>query len=361
MKNLIIELFPTLVLSLISVSVCFPVMIKLSSKLGLVDRPNDRKVHYKPIPAIGGLVITMSLIPVLIYNPALPALLKEHKVIAISMLILMVTGLLDDRFGLSPRIRLLIQAGCATWAAMSGYNISSLHGIMGIGHIPTIISWILTAIIITGVTNAFNLIDGIDGLAGSLSLANIIVLGLVAVFIDQEKWLALLLPMAIGLLIFLKYNWRPAKVFMGDSGSLLFGFLTTVIGIHFINASSGLSKEDGEVVTVIVSACCMIPVIDSLRVFYGRMKKGNSPFKADKTHLHHIFLKLHLAHTIATKRLLNLHIVLILLSVIGLKWFTLPWIILGQIAGTFLYISGVRIMSYFQRWYRFLKLQEMSN
>lgn len=360
MISIITELLPAAACSFIAAWVLFPVLIKISPLLGLVDAPDYRKVHQKPIPAIGGLVIGSALVPAALCSSFLRSFIAVHPALVVTMFILLVTGVADDRVQLPAKLRLLIQLGCAAWMAGVGVRLESLHGLLGIYQLPVAASWLLTIVVITGVTNAFNLIDGIDGLAGSLSLANMVLLGTLSIVMHQYSWLQLLLPLTAGLVVFLKYNWRPAKVFMGDSGSLLFGFVIATLGVYFIKEGSRVNLPTGKCVTVVVTACCMIPVADALRVFYGRIKKGVSPLRADRTHLHHLLLKHHLAHSRATMRLLTMHVSLALFSAAASRFVGVPFIILAQAATVLLYVGWVRMMYFFQRWYRFIKKTELA-
>lgn len=360
MKYMITDLVPVALFSLGVALILFPVLIKLSPRLGLVDIPDYRKVHRQPIPAIGGLVIGSSFILTVLFSSVLRSFILQHQALVVAMLVLMITGTVDDRCSLPAKIRLLIQLGCAAAVASAGVRLESMHGLLGIYALPVPASWLLTVMIITGVTNAFNLIDGIDGLAGSLSLVNMLLLAVMSLLIHRTGWLQLLLPLIAGLVVFLKYNWRPAKVFMGDSGSLLFGFFIAAMGVYFIKEGQAINLATGKLFTVMVTGYCMIPVLDALRVFYGRIQKGVSPFRADRTHLHHLLLKHHLVHSKATLKLLTMHISLVVLSAAASRFINVPWIILGQAVWVLLFVWVVRIMSLFQRWYRFIKKMELA-
>ena len=229
METLLYQLAFTLIFSVAAAMVLFPLLIKLSPKLGLVDQPDHRKLHLKPIPAIGGFVIVLSLLTVMPFSTPMRDFILSHAATSAAILAMMLIGLFDDRLNLSVKLRLGVQILCAIAIAFDGERITSLHGLLGITQLPLVIQYFLTVFIVTGVTNAFNLIDGIDGLAGSIAIVNIGVLMVMSILVRGFDWLFLLVPFFGALIVFLRYNWRPAKIFMGDSGSLVFGFIVFVV------------------------------------------------------------------------------------------------------------------------------------
>ncbi|BAV06882.1 UDP-GlcNAc:undecaprenyl-phosphate GlcNAc-1-phosphate transferase [Filimonas lacunae] len=360
MKPELIQVLLAAGCSLIAALILFPLFIKISAPLGLVDKPDYRKIHRKPVPAVGGLVIASVLVVAALCSSALRSFMMSQAAMVTSMFVLAVTGMVDDRCNLPAMLRLLIQVGCAVAMAATGIRLESLHGLLGIQQLPPVASWLMTIFIITGVTNAFNLIDGIDGLAGSLSLANMVLLSVMSLVMHRLNWLLLLLPLIAALLVFLQYNWRPAKVFMGDSGSLLFGFFIATMGVHFIKEAQSVNIATCKLFTVVVTGYCMIPVMDALRVFYGRIKNGVSPFQADRTHLHHLLLKHHLLHSRATTKLLFMHLGMVLLSALASRFISVQWIIVAQAIWVLFFVWVVNTMSCFQRWYRFIKKRELA-
>ncbi|HNP22888.1 MAG TPA: MraY family glycosyltransferase [Panacibacter sp.] len=356
-EQLFAYLLPTVV-TIIIVMLLLPLLIKLSPALKLVDIPNERKVHKTPIPAIGGMVIVVSVIITYFIVPSLHTLLTNSMAFAICLVLLMITGVVDDRLNISAALRFLIQIGCAVFVAANGIRLTSLHGILGLYEIPVAVQYMLTVTVITGVTNAFNLIDGIDGLAGSFSVINLTVLSIIAVLTGQEQWLALFLPLVAALLVFLKYNWRPAKVFMGDGGSLFFGFFTVTSGIMLIEKSFATNNSFSTTFMLVISAACIIPVVDTVRVFYQRMQKGRSPFSADKNHLHHWLIKHYMVHSQATRKLLRMQIMLIVLSIGASFFMNITVVIVSQALFVLLYTKLLKFNNLFFRWYRYIKTVE---
>lgn len=356
-EQLIAYLAPILATTIISMLI-LPLLIKLSPALKLVDIPNERKLHKFPIPAIGGMVIVISVMITSFIVPSLHTLLGNNMAFAVCLVVLMVTGVVDDRLNISAALRFFIQIVCAIYVAMNDIRLSSLHGIFGIYEIPVAVQYILTVIVITGVTNAFNLIDGIDGLAGSFSVVNLTILSVIALITGQQEWLLLFLPLISALLVFLKYNWRPAKVFMGDGGSLFFGFLTVTSGIMLIEKSYAINNPFSVTFMLMISAAVIIPVIDTVRVFYQRMQKGKSPFAADKNHLHHWLIKHYMVHSQATKKLLSMQIIMIILSVAASRFIDITIVIIAQALFILLYTRLLKFNNLFFRWYRYIKTIE---
>lgn len=350
-------------ITLLSVIICrllMPQMVKYSVALRLVDVPNDRKLHKKPIPAIGGLVMMITMIIIAFCSAAMGQLIKENIALSICLLTLLVLGLIDDRFDLSAKLRFFIQIVCALVFAKYGARITNLHNIFKIHELPVFVQYTVTVIIIVGVTNAFNLIDGIDGLAGSIAMVNILLLSLLCIFIDAAQWLWLLIPLAGSLAVFLKYNWRPAKLFLGNGGSMFLGFLMVAISVFLIEKCehANVSISFSRYYFVIISACFIIPVTDTFRVIYQRIKTGRSPFSPDKNHLHHLFIRQSLVHSQAALRITGFHIFITFLSVISVRFLPISFVITGQLLLVTLYTAFIRFSILFARWYRFIKKYE---
>jgi UDP-GlcNAc:undecaprenyl-phosphate GlcNAc-1-phosphate transferase len=336
----------------------FPLLIKLSPALGLVDRPNQRKVHGRPVPAIGGLVLLSSICITTLLSGALRSLLGQYPIFFSALAVISLTGLLDDRFDLSPRLRLLIQVACAGAVAGSGIRIDSLQGFLGIHSLSIPFQYLLTIIVMVGVTNAFNLMDGIDGFAGSLSLINIGVLCVLCVLAGEASWLSFLLPLTGALAVFLRYNWRPAKVFLGDGGSLFMGFLMITLGMHLLQKTGHAGSHNAALFMVTITGMSMLYVLDALRVFYRRIKKGVSPFKADRTHLHHLLLRHRLGHAKTTRKLIGIHLGILAVSLVSAPFLSMHWVILLQVIWVFAFVHFVHFMTNFYRWYRFIRTME---
>ena len=273
-----------------------PIIKKIAVKVNLTDKPNHRKVHTLPIPLIGGISIALVCILVLSISGNKIEIIKEYSPIISSGLVLLIIGVIDDKSDLNAKYKLIIQLILAFIIALSGTRITSFYGFLGIHEIATWAQYLLTIIVITGVVNAFNLMDGVDGLVGGLSLLGFSMFLVSSIFYD-DYFLGKISVIFIGAIIgFLRFNLSRKKIFMGDAGSLFLGFILVTFGIHFMEKQHIANDYGYAYGFLILVAFFSIPVLDSIRVYLGRIKKGNSPFKADKSHFHHLLLSAGLTH-----------------------------------------------------------------
>lgn len=283
-------------LALILALIFIPIIKKIAVKVNLVDKPNYRKVHATPVPLVGGISIAITTLIVLVVSGNKLAIIKEYLPILSSGLTLLIVGVIDDKTDISAKYKLVIQLLLSFFIAFSGTRITSLYGLLGIYEIATWMQYALTILVIAGVVNAFNLMDGVDGLVGGLSLLGFTMF-LVASIFYNNYFLGKISVIFIGAIIgFLKFNLSKKKIFMGDAGSLFLGFILVTLGIQFMEDQHVNHDYGYAYGFLILVAFFSIPVLDSLRVYVGRMKQGNSPFKADKSHLHHLLLTAGLTH-----------------------------------------------------------------
>lgn len=274
-----------------------PIVIKLVHKFDLMDIPDHRKQHKQPTPSMGGLAIIASMligfILCLFFMDNV-----EWLFIIVSIFSFSLMGFVDDWKDLNAKLKLLVQIGLSISAYFLGFKLDYGFGLFGIYEIAAPISFILTVGIYILLINAYNLIDGIDELAGGLLSINAIIF--VVVFFELEQYAyATLSVITFGAVRgFLKFNAHPAKIFMGDSGSLPLGMLMALFTfktLQFIKMDSGVHASVDWIFPAVV-ALNSIPLFDTLRVFTIRILKGRSPFSADRIHLHHLFLKNKLGH-----------------------------------------------------------------
>lgn len=256
------------------------VLIKLSQTLGLQDIPNSRSSHKKIIPRSAGLGFTSAvLISLLICDFAH---MVEYFEIYISIFFIMIVGLIDDRFCLSHRVKFLALSVIIIYIVLNGLQIYTLGTYMGISmHLPVWLSILFSVFAIIGFSNALNLMDGLDGLASGLSIVMLVTFFMIGFLHNDELMITLSLTFIITLIAFLIFNWYPAKIFMGDSGSLTLGFTIAVLAVKSLEYMAPSS------VLFIVG----LPLMDTFIVMRRRMQRGISPFLADKNHLHHFLYK----------------------------------------------------------------------
>ena len=260
-------------------------VISFSKKEGLVDIPNERKIHTKPISRIGGVAIwastmlTFLCLVFLCYYPY--GSLLSGILLGSSLMFLL--GLIDDIYNLNAKFKLFIQVAIATLVYLLGVQINELPIAGGID--LGIFSYPITLLWIVGISNAVNFIDGVDGLAGSVVTVNAITLAIIAVTMTPSNPISALIGfiLAGSMLAFLTFNFNPAKIFMGDSGALFSGFLLATISITGVMKAATLAI----IVPFVVLA---VPIMDITYASLRRILKGKSPFVADSEHIHHKLL-----------------------------------------------------------------------
>jgi UDP-GlcNAc:undecaprenyl-phosphate GlcNAc-1-phosphate transferase len=300
--------------------IAIPPIIALIRKFRLYDVPNARKEHISPIPTMGGIAIFAGMMVALFmwlpFSRQLPLVSFFFAI-----LVLFGLGILDDLKDLSARYKFVVQIGLAALLAISGVRITSFEGLFGIHELHYSAQFTITMVVIVGITNAFNLIDGIDGLAGGLGFMSLVTLGLFLTMNGDNQTALIAFALAGGLLAFLYFNFNPAKIFMGDTGSLVLGFVVAVLCIRLMQVNAVAPAPVLGHAPVFIFAIVLIPVFDTLRVFAVRLWNGKSPFAADKTHIHHLLTQQGFSHTFAAKLICFLH-GFILLEVYWLR--TLP-------------------------------------
>ena len=278
-----------------------PIVIQVAKDKKLFDEPDERKVHKTVIPTLGGLGIFAGfIIATLMGVPS--GITSELQYFAAATTVIFFLGLKDDILVLSASkkfIGQLVAAGIVI--KFGGVQLTNMHGFLGIYEIPHIASIVLTIFTIIVITNSFNLIDGVDGLAGSLGVLTTLVFGIYFFFAGQLTYAVMALALTGSIIAFLIYNFSPAKIFMGDTGSLLLGLVNSILVIKFINVAGNPAAKFGlEASPAIGFAILMIPLFDTLRVFTLRILDRRSPFSPDRTHVHHFLLDLGFNHRMIT-------------------------------------------------------------
>ena len=298
----------TLLISIIVTIALMPYARELACRLHSVDRPAQRKIHDRIMPKCGGMAMMIgAMVPILLWAPMTPF----TKGLLIGTLIIVCFGVADDIKDLKPYHKLVGQLmGAMVAIFVGGVKISDLGHFLPAGMLLS--DWVavpLTAIVIVGVTNATNLSDGLDGLAGGIAL--LIFLCIAYLGISQNDWMVTMVAIAVGgaVLGFLRFNSHPAQLFMGDAGSQLLGFVAILLSIKLTQASEQLSV----ILPLIILG---LPILDTLTVMTKRLIKGRSPFAADRTHFHHQLIAIGLYHTEAVLTIYIAQSLLILFAIV---------------------------------------------
>ncbi|BCR06703.1 hypothetical protein DESUT3_37720 [Desulfuromonas versatilis] len=276
--------------ALFSALLLVPTVRRLAVAWGKLDTPDARKVHAVPIPRLGGVGIFLAfLFAVLVHQQTGP----QVWAVLCGGVVIFLTGVLDDLYGLGPKTKFLGQIlACSLTIGLGDLVLADLGNLLGLGSLvlPGWLAVPFTVFAVVGVTNAINLIDGLDGLASGVSLIALAAFSLLAWLGQATVPLALCLALMGGLLGFLKYNSYPARIFMGDGGSLTVGFL---LGFLAIMLTQGEQAVVSPVVPVVILG---LPIIDTLWVMSRRVLQGQGPFSPDRTHVHHKLLDLGFHH-----------------------------------------------------------------
>ena len=280
-----ILVYVTAILCFLLSLVITPLIKRLAIKIGAVDQPNHRKVHQKVMPRLGGLAIFISmLVGVLILQPDS----QYFWPIILGSTIIIITGFLDDLYEISPKVKLLGQVIATTIVIIGGVQVEFINLPFGLTLDFGIMSIPLTFLWIIGITNAINLIDGLDGLAAGVSSIVLITISTMAIVIHP-------FVMAIGFILlgstlgFLVYNFHPAKIFMGDTGALFLGFMIAVISI--------LGFKNITVFSLLLPVIILgVPISDTLFAIIRRIVNKKPLSSPDKSHLHHCLLRLGYSH-----------------------------------------------------------------
>lgn len=283
-----------------------PRILLISFRKKLFDIPDERKVHKRAIPRLGGVsffpTILLSCCSVLAMRTltgygisAMLAsyILPEFLVLVCGMVLLYLTGIADDLVGVRYRQKFIVQIICASLFPVAGLWINDFYGLFGVGIVSVWFGVPFTILTIVFITNAINLIDGIDGLASGLSSVSLLVFGFL--FIEKGLWIYSMLAFStFGVLVpFFYYNVfgsveHARKIFMGDTGSLTLGYILSFLAIKYSQNTEFISVTQGAF--VIAFSTLIVPAFDVVRVVIVRFYNGKSPFEPDKNHIHHQFL-----------------------------------------------------------------------
>lgn len=292
-------------LSLVLGLMIIPKILLISYKKRLFDLPDSRKVHQVPVPRLGGI----SFFPVILISSCfilgvrvstgfpiveLPA--HEFLFFTVGGMMLFLIGVADDLIGVSYRYKFLVQIIAAFLIVCPGEWFNTLGGLFGIYELPVTLGVLFTLFVVVYITNAINLIDGIDGLASGLSCIALSVLGIICM-VEEDEIYAQLAFATLGVIVpFWFYNVfgnakRGHKLFMGDTGSLILGYIISLLVIHLSRNDMSEANEEAHSHMVLAFSTLIVPLFDVVRVVIHRLREGKSPFLPDKNHFHHKLLR----------------------------------------------------------------------
>jgi len=292
-----------------------PVSIRFSHFVGAIDHPVDRSVHSEGMPRLGGLGMALAMLF------GLPLFVEINQIFLgflSGLLIIIIIGCIDDIWQMRPLIKMVGQiVACIIFMEISGLSFSTLGNLFGLGELSfsASVNYAITLFCMVGLINAMNFSDGLDGLAaGSVAIACFF-LGMLALVAQNWVGLAVIVALIGGVLGFLKFNSYPARLFMGDSGSMMLGFSIGCLSV--ILASGGSAGIQPVTLSIVLG----IPIVDTVWVMTRRVIQGKSPWYPDKTHLHHRLLALGLPHTLAVT---VLYALIVLFGMLALTVQTFP-------------------------------------
>jgi len=294
--------------ALIAFCVCLwthPYILRLAKLKHITDDPSARKLQETPVPVMGGEVVGFGILAAVLFarcftecTEILPALL--------SAILMLNIGFIDDTISLSKRVRFIVEILLSLLLIGNGYLIQDFHGLFGIHRIPYAISLPLTMVTVVGIINAINLIDGVDGLCSGFCVQACSIFFVVFSLGGAWCWAILALVSATAAIPFLLHNvfGKETHIYFGDGGTLMMGTLLSCFVIEVLRSAS-LSANlrvlyPGACLVALVMAILAEPVVDCLRVMGWRMVKGLSPFRADRTHFHHLFTDARFSHPVTS-------------------------------------------------------------
>lgn len=300
MQSKELQIIISIIVSFVVVFQAVPLIINICRNTGLLETPLKRSSHQQPTPTFGGVAIFAGImIGYFIWNFQDEGVLL-HKVF-VGIMILFFLGIKDDLYALSAVKKLWTQILASSIVIIgSDLRITHFLGIFGVNELPYVVSVLFTIFIFVALINSFNLIDGIDGLSSGIGMIACGFLGWW--FLSNEFWslACLSLCTSASLLAFMRFNLsKRQRIFMGDTGSLLIGYIITVLSIKYIHYNVNHEFAENSIFVsapILVIALLFVPIFDSLRVFGLRITRGKSPFEADRLHMHHIMVDNGLSH-----------------------------------------------------------------
>ena len=313
-----LNIFYSFISALLICYIAIPKLIYFALKLKLLDTAGDRSSHKVSTPFFGGIAIFTGVICSLLFWSDN---FENIQFILVSILIVFIVGLIDDLRAISAFKKLIGQILATLVLIFLGdLQIDSMHGVLGVHDLPIWASVSFTIFVVIVIINGFNLIDGIDGLAGGLGLISSLSFGVIALIIGQVDIALIAFSLSGALVGFLRFNIFPARIFMGDTGSLVVGMILSVLAINCIKY--GLVNENyslPQIGPLLAISLLAVPLFDSLRVFIVRAINGNGTLTAARDHVHHAFIDLGVGHKFTSLILFSVSAIIIVLTYLLIK------------------------------------------
>ena len=315
--------------------ISIPSIVEVSRIKHLYDEPNGRTSHIETTPTLGGMAIFIGFVISSMVFVNITEIPYIQYVLA-GIIVIFFLGLKDDIVGLSPTKKFIGQIIAATIIIdLGGVRLTGLYGVAGIHQLGYYPSDFLSLFVIIAIINAFNLIDGIDGLASGIGIISTLTFGTWFYLVGEYQLAVVAAALIGGLLAFFRFNVfsKKYKLFMGDTGSLILGFMLSIFAIKFVEFSRLPDIINGiyyvKAAPAVAIGVLVVPIYDTVRVMSIRIYKGRSPFSADKRHVHHYLLELTGSHRKTTFIIIGVNIVFIIISFVlsGLRVITLTAIL----------------------------------
>lgn len=293
-----------------------PRLVRIALDKNIVDNPNARKLQRRPTPVLGGITVFFGSV-IGLGCASITCDCSELFIVVVAMMIMLYTGTMDDILDLSPALRFLIEIGTVLLLIfVGGYTLNDFHGLWGLNQIPQGVAIPLTVFAAVGIINAINLIDGVDGLSSGYCILTSLLFGVMFWYVGDRTMCMLAVVAAGSLIPFFFHNvfGKSSKMFIGDGGTLVMGIVMSVFVIRILRHGSMSEVYDAVNIGLVpfTLAVLSVPVFDTLRVMTTRILKRKSPFHPDKTHLHHMFIRLGCSHAATTLAILILNFFVVL-------------------------------------------------
>lgn len=302
--------------SMVVSMLAYPRMLRFAKRHNIVDNPNARKLQRVPVPVMGGLVVFLGILSGVL---VLSAFVQEPMVMwgLGGMSVMLIIGMWDDMVSLPASFRFVLEVilvGVIIW--QTGIYIDDFHGLWGIHSIEPWLAYTLSIIVGVGMINVMNMIDGVDGYSSGFGVLACVCFAMLFMNVWSTVMVSLAVIVVGALLPFFMHNvfGIRSKMFIGDGGTMMLGMLMVVFGFYALSSKGRCAclEADGLGLIALTMAIVSIPLFDTLRVIFMRIIRGYSPFKPDKTHMHHLFIDMGFSHLGAAAAILTMNLMVLL-------------------------------------------------